>query len=342
MVTHRLGDIAREFDLELRGDENLVISGVGTLAGAGPDCIGFLANSKYRSQLAASKAGAVILAPADAEAFAGNVLLSGNPYLAFARVATLFEPRPAIGEGIHASAVVDSAAEVDASATVMAGAVLAAGVSVGPGAVIGANCVLESGARVGKGSRLAAGVTLCRDVSIGERCIIHPGVVIGADGFGQAPDDGKWVKVPQLGSVIIGNDVEIGANTTIDRGALGDTIIEDGVRLDNQIQIAHNVVVGAHTAIAGCTAVAGSARIGRHCMIAGKVGITGHLEIADGTTILASTLVTRSITEPGVYSGSYPMEPLREWRKNTARVRQLDELAREVRALRKQQTPDKK
>ncbi|MDX1454945.1 MAG: UDP-3-O-(3-hydroxymyristoyl)glucosamine N-acyltransferase [Gammaproteobacteria bacterium] len=341
MVTHRLGDIARDFDLELRGDENLVISGVGTLASAGPDCIGFLANSKYRSQLGSSRAGAVILAPADAEAFDGNALLSANPYLAFARVAALFEPQRPAGQGVHAAAVVDAQAEVDPSATVMAGAVLARGVSIGAGVVIGANCVLEDGARVGKGTRLAPNVTLCRDVVLGERCIVHPGVVIGADGFGQAPDEGKWVKVPQLGSVVIGNDVEIGANTTIDRGALGDTVIEDGVRLDNQIQIAHNVVVGAHTAIAGCTAVAGSTRIGRHCMIAGKVGITGHLDIADGTTILASTLVARSIGEPGVYSGSYPMERLREWRKNTARVRQLDELAREVRALRKKDSSDK-
>ena len=206
---------------------------------------------------------------------------------------------------------------------------------MGARAYIGPNCVLMHGAKVGEDSRLSASVTLCHDVSIGRRAILHPGAVIGADGFGIAPDATGWVKVPQLGSVRVGDDVEIGACTTIDRGALEDTVIEDGVKLDNQIQVGHNVRIGAHTAIAGCTAIAGSAVIGRRCMIAGGVGIAGHLEICDGVTVTAMTLVTHSITEPGVYSGSLPMDTQQQWRKNSVRFRQLDALARRVAELAK-------
>lgn len=335
MTGKSLGDIADRFDLELVGDPELVINGVGTLAGAGPDCISFLANSKYLKQLHGTRAAAVILAPGDAREFDGNALLSANPYLAYARIATLFDPASSASAGVNASAVVDSSVQVPDSASVGAGSYIGPGCTIGEGVVIGPNCTIEDSVQLGAGTRLVANVFIGSRVSVGERNLLHPGTVVGADGFGQAPDAGKWVKVPQLGSVILGNDVEIGANTTIDRGAIEDTIIEDGVRLDNQIQVAHNVHIGAHTAIAGCTAIAGSTRIGRHCMIAGGVGIAGHLEIVDEVTVLAMTFVTHSISQKGVYAGSHPMEDVRNWRKNSARIRQLDDLARRLRKLEK-------
>ncbi len=328
-----LGELAAKIGARLRGDASLPVTGVATLAAASDGQVSFLANSKYHDALRQTRASAVILSEADAANWQGNALISANPYLAFAKASSCFAPEDDAEPGIHPLAVVHPTASIHATASIGAGCVIGADAVIGASARIGANCSIERGASVGEGTRLYPNVVLCRDVVIGARCILHPGVVIGADGFGQARDGEGWFKVPQLGSVRIGDDVEIGANTTVDRGALDDTIIENGVKLDNQIQVAHNVRIGAHTAIAGCTAIAGSARIGRRCMIGGAVGIVGHLEIADDVTVLAMTLVSHSIHKAGVYSGSHPIEEVGQWRRNSARLRQLDELARKVRRL---------
>lgn len=331
-----LGQLAALTGARLRGPEGVVVTGVATLANAGSSQIGFLANPKYREQLRRTRAAAVIISTDDEPLWAGPALITANPYLVFARVAASFSTEELPAPGIHSSAVIDSAARIDAGASIAAGTYVGPDADIAADAVIGPNCVVAAGASVGAGSRLVANVTLCTGVEIGSRCLLHPGVVIGADGFGQARDGERWVKVPQLGSVRIGNDVEIGANTTVDRGALENTVIEHGVRLDNQIQVAHNVRIGENTVIAGCTAIAGSSVIGKRCMIAGGVGIAGHLEIADDVTVLAMTLVTHSIREKGVYSGSHPMEDVKAWRKNSARLRQLDDLAKRLQRLEKQ------
>jgi UDP-3-O-[3-hydroxymyristoyl] glucosamine N-acyltransferase len=334
-----LGEIAARFGLALRGDAAAPIDGVGTLAGAGPRQVAFLANRAYRAQLPASRAAAVVLREEDADAAPGAVLVSRDPYLDFARIAALFERRAHPSPGIHPSAVVDPSAAVDATASVgphcFVGprARIEAGAELGPGCVIGADCV------VGAQSRLVARVTLVERVVLGRRALIHPGAVIGADGFGIAPSAAGWTKVPQLGGVRIGDDCEIGANTTIDRGAIEDTVLEDDVRLDNQVQVGHNVRIGAHTAMAGCAAVAGSARIGRWCLIGGAAGIVGHIEVCDRVTIMAMSLVTHSIREPGEYASGTPLQPRRLWRRNAARFGQLDALARRV-ARNHQEPPD--
>jgi UDP-3-O-[3-hydroxymyristoyl] glucosamine N-acyltransferase len=328
-----LAEIAKHFSLELRGDGARQIVGVATLASAGPNQIGFLANPAYRPQLASTQAAAVVLSEKDAALATGAVLVGSNPYADFARIAALFECRAALVPGVHPTAVVAADAHIDASAHVGPHCVIgarsrvAAGAEIGPGCVIGDDCV------VGPDCRLVARVTLVLRVQLGARVLVHPGAVLGADGFGLAFDQGAWLKVPQLGGVTIGDDCEIGANTTIDRGALGDTELEADVRLDNQIQIGHNVRIGAHTAIAGCAAIAGSTRIGRHCLIAGGAGIIGHLEIADRVTVGAMSLVTHDLREPGEYASGTPIQPKREWRRNAARFGQLDQLARRVRKL---------
>ncbi len=332
---YTLAELTARCGGELRGDGSVRIQAVATIQNAGPGSIAFLANPHYRKFLASTGASALILSPADAEGCKLPALVTPNPYLLYAHVATLLAPAAPARSGVHKAAHVDAEAKVASDAWVGPGAVVEAGAEIASGASVGPNCTVMEGARVGEGSRLVANVTLCRHVHIGKRALLHPGVVIGADGFGLAPDKGSWVKVPQLGSVRVGDDVEIGANTTVDRGALEDTVIEDGVKLDNQIQVAHNVRIGAHTAVAGCTAIAGSAVIGKRCMIAGGVGITGHIEICDGVTVTAMTLVSHSITQPGVYSGSLPMDTQQQWRKNSVRFRQLDAIARRVAALEK-------
>lgn len=323
--------IAERFGLELRGDGSPVIRGVGTLSDAGPDQIGFLANPAYRAQLAGTRAAAVVLSENDASHATGTVLISRNPYADFARIAALFEHRDVPPAGCHPSAIVADDACIDAGAHVGAHCVIGARSRVEAGAVVGPGCVIGDDCVVGRDSRLVARVTLVLRVQLGARVLIHPGAVIGADGFGLAFDQGSWIKVPQLGGVVIGDDCEIGANTTIDRGALGDTVLEEDVRLDNQIQVGHNVRIGAHTAIAGCAAIAGSTRIGRHCLIAGGAGIIGHLEIADRVTVGAMSLVTHDLREPGEYASGTPIQPKREWLRNAARFGQLDQLARRVR-----------
>ena len=327
--------LAQRFGLELRGDPQLRVDGVATLAHAGENQLAFLANPRYRSQLAASAAGAVVLRESDAEASAGALLIALDPYVAFSKIAALFEARPPLQPGIDPSARIAPSASVDVGAqigpfvSIGANSRIGAGASVGPGCVIGEDCV------VGEGSELVAQVTLVRRVRLGRRVLIHPGAVLGADGFGLAMEGGRWLKVPQLGGVVIGDDCEIGANTSIDRGALDDTVLERRAP-DNQIQIGHNVRIGAHTAMAGCSAVAGSATIGRYCLIGGGAGVLGHLEVCDRVVITAMTLVTSSIREPGEYSSGTPLMDNRSWRKSAARFKQLDALARRMAAQEKE------
>ena len=326
------GELADRFGLELRGDASLDIEGVATLARAEPGQLAFLANSRYRGQLGDSRASLVVMRAEDADAAPGAVLIAKDPYTAFAKMAALFERRQAREPGIHPNAVIDPTARIAPGAhvgpfvTVGARSVIGEGSVLGPGCIIGEDCV------VGDGCELIARVTLVTRVRLGQRVLVHPGAVIGADGFGLAMDSGHWIKVPQLGGVVIGDDCEIGANTTIDRGALDDTVLEEDVRLDNQIQIGHNVHIGAHTAMAGCSAAAGSARIGRYCLVGGGAGVLGHLEIADKVLITAMSLVTHTIREPGEYSSGTPLTDNRTWRKNAARFKQLDALARRVNA----------
>ena len=327
---YTLKDLATRCGGDVRGDGSTRVHTVATLQNAAPGSIAFLANPHYRRFLAATRASAVILSAVDADTCPVPALVTANPYLLYARIAALLAPPAPMRQGIDPAAHVSPRARVEASAWVGPGAVVEAGAAVEAQASIGPHCIIMENARVGEASRLVANVTLCPGVQIGRRALIHPGAVIGADGFGIARDGAAWVKVPQIGAVRIGDDVEVGANTTIDRGALEDTVIEDGVKLDNQIQVGHNVRIGAHTAVAGCTAIAGSAVIGKRCMIAGGAGVAGHIEICDDVTITAMTLVSHSITRAGVYSGSLPIDEAAEWRKNSARFRQLDKLARRV------------
>jgi len=336
MTTLALGDIATRFGLELRGDPATPIDGVGTLADAKPGQLGFLANPRYRAQLASTHASAIVLRAGDADECKAAALIAGDPYVAFARIAALFEPAPAAEPGVHPSASIAPGARIAASASVGPFCVVAADAIVGESALLGPHCIVGRGCTIGASSRLVARVTLVQDVTIGQRVLIHPGVVIGADGFGIAFEHNHWVKVPQLGGVRVGDDCEIGANTTIDRGALGDTVLEEDVRLDNQIQIAHNVSIGAHTAMAGCSAVAGSARIGRYCLIGGGAGILGHLDIADRVTVTAMSLVTHSIRQAGEYSSGTPIQENRQWRRNAARFKHLDDFVRRTDAARRE------
>ena len=329
-------ELAERFALSVHGDGAAVVRGVATLAGAQAHQLAFLANSKYRSQLADSQAGIVVLRAEDAGLAPRTALLARDPYSAFAKIAALFEPRPQRPPGIHPSAVIDPTATVAADAhvgafvSIGAGSVVEAGCVIGPGCIIGEDCV------VGAGSELLARVTLVARVTLGKRVRVHPGAVLGAEGFGLAMEAGHWIKVPQLGGVRVGDDCEIGANTCIDRGALDDTVLEEDVHLDNLVQIGHNVHIGAHTAMAGCSAAAGSARIGRYCLIGGAAGVLGHLEVCDKVTITAMSLVTHSIREPGEYSSGTPLTDNRSWRRNAARFKQLDAIARRALASAKE------
>ncbi|MEW6648336.1 MAG: UDP-3-O-(3-hydroxymyristoyl)glucosamine N-acyltransferase [Pseudomonadota bacterium] len=331
-----LAELARRLGARLVGDGQRVIDGVATLTGASPGTVTFLTNPRYRKHLQTTQASAVLLREDDLEFCPTNALVVGNPHVAYARTAALFAPVLDASPGVHPSAVVDESARIDAAASIGAHCVIGADCVIGAGAVIGAGCVLEHGVSIGSDTRLVANVTVYYGCRIGERCLIHAGAVIGSDGFGFANERGNWVKVPQLGAVDIGNDVEIGANTTIDRGAIENTIIEDGVKLDNQIQVAHNVRVGAHTVMAACVGVAGSTVIGKNCTFAGGVGVVGHLEIADGVTVTGMSMVTKSLKEPGVYSSGTPLESSELWHKNAVRFRQLDDMARRLKQLEKE------
>jgi len=331
-ATLTLRQIVERLGGEAVGEVGAPLTGVATLDSAGPGEIAFLANPKYRSKLATTRAGAVIVGPGDRDAAALPRIVSDNPYAYYARTVALFHPPEPVRPGIHPFAQVDAQANVDAGAQVDAFAVVGPGSSIGPGARIGSHCVLGRGVSVGAGATLHPRVTVYDGCTLGARVIVHSGAVIGADGFGMARDAGAWVKIPQVGAVSIGDDVEIGANTTIDRGALDDTVIEEGAKLDNLIQVAHNCVIGAHTVIAGCTGISGSVTVGRHCMIGGGVGLVGHISICDHVTISGFTLITKSITEPGTYTSGLPFMPHAEWLRNAVHLRRLDELARAVRA----------
>ncbi|MFV3287970.1 UDP-3-O-(3-hydroxymyristoyl)glucosamine N-acyltransferase [Pseudomonas sp. NY11955] len=334
-VTMTLGQLAEALGATLKGPEALQITGLATLQEAGPGQLSFLANPQYRKYLDNCQAGAVLLKAADAESFAGNALIVADPYQAYARISHLFDPKPKAVAGIHPSAVVAEDAQVDVSASIGPFAVIESGARIEADVSIGAHCFIGARCVVGEGGWLAPRVTLYHDVTIGKRVVIQSGAVIGGEGFGFANEKGIWRKIAQIGGVTIGDDVEIGVNTAVDRGALSDTRIGDGVKLDNQIQIAHNVQIGDHTAMAACVGISGSTRIGKHCMLAGGVGLVGHIDICDNVFVSGMTMVTRSITEPGSYSSGTAMQPLADWRKSAARIRQLDDMAKRLQQLEK-------
>mgnify|MGYP000111261596 CR=1 FL=1 len=329
-----LAEIAKHIGGKLQGDPQHEVNSVATLSNASDADISFLANSKYKKYLAETKAGAVLIDQTAVELVATNAIIVKDPYVAYAKVASLLFPEDKSDGTIHATAWISpESADCHTSASIGAQVYIGAGCLIEQDVVIGPGCVLQDGVTVGAGSRLTANITVCKNVKIGKNVIIHPGVVLGADGFGIANDKGKWIKVPQLGSVVIGDDVEIGANTTIDRGALDDTIISKGVKLDNQIQIAHNVSIGEHTVIAGCVGIAGSTHVGKYCAIGGGTGIAGHLTIADGVQLTGMSMVTKSIKTSGVFSSGIPAEPTQQWHKNVIRYRRLGELTDRVKEL---------
>ncbi|MGZ5071760.1 MAG: UDP-3-O-(3-hydroxymyristoyl)glucosamine N-acyltransferase [Usitatibacter sp.] len=332
-----LRDIVARLGGEAVGEVAAPLTGVATLDSAGPSDIAFLANPKYRGKLASTRAGAVILSPGDRDAASMPRIVADNPYAYYARTVALFHPAPAARPGIHPFAQVDADASVDAGAEIGAFAVVGPFATIAKGAVVGAHSYVGAQVSIGEGTRLNARVTIYDGCSVGARCVLHSGAVIGADGFGMARESGRWLKIPQVGAVRIGDDVEVGANTTIDRGALDDTVIEDGVKLDNLIQIAHNCVIGAHTVIAGCTGISGSVTVGRECLIGGGVGLVGHIAICDHGPISGFSLITKSITEPGTYTSGLPFMPHAEWLRNAVHLRRLDEMARQ---LRKEHTGD--
>jgi UDP-3-O-[3-hydroxymyristoyl] glucosamine N-acyltransferase len=328
-----LGELAVRFGLELAGDPALEVTGVATLQSAGPGTVSFLANPRYRRYLAGTRAGAVVLDAASAVDCPVPALVGPNPYAAFARIAQVLHPPPPVNPGIDPSAVVHPDADVAPDAAVGPQAVVEEGAVVGARALVGPGSVVMRWARIGPDTRLVARVTLYPGVVLGRRCTVHAGAVIGADGFGFAPDRDGYVKVPQVGGVRIGDDVDIGANTTIDRGAIEDTVIEDGVKLDNLVQVGHNVHIGAHTVLAGCVGISGSTTIGKRCMIGGASGTVGHIELGDDVLVTGMTMVTRSLKEPGIYSAGWPAVPAAEWRKTVARVRRLPVLERRLALL---------
>ena len=334
-MTATLDEIAGQIDAQLQGDPAARITGVASLRVAAPGDLSFYNDKRYAADLAATRAGAVILAAVDAPCCPVATLVVDDPYLAYTKAAAYLHPPAPFAPGIDPAAAVAADADIADDCFVGANAVVGNNVSIGTGTYVGPGCVLEADVRIGARCRLHPNVTLMRRVEVGARVLLHPGAVLGADGFGLANDAGRWLKIPQLGSVIIGDDVEIGANTTIDRGALEDTVIEDGVKIDNQVQIGHNVRVGAHTAIAGGVMVAGSVNIGRRCMIGGASAITGHIDIADDVVIAGMSGVPNSIRQAGVYASGVPVTDQKTWRKNMARFRSLDALARRIFRLEK-------
>ncbi|MBF7729709.1 UDP-3-O-(3-hydroxymyristoyl)glucosamine N-acyltransferase [Pseudomonas sp. N040] len=330
-----LGQLAERLCASLSGDATLSITGLAALQEAGAGQLSFLANPQYRKYLATTQAAAVLLTVADAEGFTGNALVVANPYLAYGQLSHLFDRKPRAPAGVHPSAVIAPDALVDSTASIGPGVVIESAAQIAAGVTIGAHCVIGARSQIGANGWLAPRVTLYHDVRIGQRVVIQSGAVIGGEGFGFANENGVWQKIAQIGGVCIGDDVEIGANTTIDRGALADTLIGNGVKLDNQIMIAHNVQVGDHTAMAGCVGISGSTKIGKHCMIAGGVGMVGHIEVCDNVFVTGMTMVTRSISEPGAYSSGTAMQPAAEWKKSVTRLRHLDDLARRLQQLEK-------
>jgi len=334
-MTVTLGELAVRFGCELRGDPSASVDSVGSLSRAGPRAISFLANPKFVAQLQETRAGAVILDSKSAAKSPVAALVAANPHATFARVATLLHPEPPLHPGVHDAASVAPGASLGAGTEVAAQAIIGAGARVGARCYIGPGSVIEADAVIGDDTRLVARVFIGRGVVLGARCIVQPGAVIGGDGFGFANDKGTWVKVPQIGSVVVGDDVEIGANTTIDRGAIEDTVIDDGVKLDNLIMIAHNCRIGAHSAIAGCTGIAGSTILGKRCIIGGRAGVTGHVTLCDDVVVLGTSFISHSIDKPGVYSSALPSEEAGVWRRIVGRIKRLDAMARRLRAVEK-------
>ena len=328
-----LGELATRFGCELIGDPDIEVSGVASMQNANSDSLTFLSNPAFKEQLPSTKAAAVILRPEDAADSPVAALLHADPYTCYARMAAVVCPAPVYAPGVHSSAVVDPTATVADSAylapNVVIGerSVIGENVYVGPGTVIGPDCT------VGDDCRFIANVTLVRATRIGQRGIFHPGVVLGSDGFGNAMTPEGWIKVPQVGGLVVGDDVEIGSNTAVDCGAIGDTVIEDGVRIDNMCHIAHNVHIGAHTAIAGMVGIAGSTTIGKRCMFGGMGGAVGHITICDDVVLWGKAVATKDITEPGLYSAMFPAEPAKEWSKKVARFRRIDSLIDRVKKL---------
>jgi len=333
-VSHTLEELASIVGGRVEGDASCVIDNVASLQSAGPRQLSFYTGGKYKQALLNSQAGAIIISEEHAGLISTNFIVVSNPLLAFALIAEKLNPLPVMS-GIHPDASVDPTANIDSSAYIGAQSVIASGVQIKAGVVVGASCVIGENCLIGKNSKLHAHVTLHDETIVGRNAIIYSGAVIGSDGFGMVNNEGRWIKIPQLGIVEIGDDVEIGANTTIDRGALDNTVIGNGVKLDNQIQIAHNVRIGDHTAIAGCVGIAGSTVIGQHCTIAGGVGITGQLEIVDNVHITATSLVTQSILEPGAYSSGTPLQKNAKWHRNFIRFTQLDDIAKRLKRIEK-------
>lgn len=333
-----LGELAVRFGCTLRGSPDVVVTHVATLESADSSALSFLANPKYKIHLARTQAGAVVLDEASAQECLVNALIAKQPYEIYARIASILHPMRPASAGAHTTAVISSNARVDTTADVGAHVVIGDHAIIHDNVIIGPGCVIGAHVSIGRGTRLMPNVAILDGCIIGDRCILNSGAVVGSEGFGFAPSKQGWVKVPQIGRVVIGDDVEIGANTTIDRGAIGDTVIGNDVKIDNQIQIAHNVRIGDHTAIAACTGISGSTTIGSNCMIAGQVGIAGHLSICDNVVITGKTMVSASIRKPGIYSGSLHAEEARTFRRNAARFAQLDELAKLIKRLAK--TPD--
>lgn len=334
MQNYTLSQIAELLGAELQGDGALEIKKIATLANAHTGHIAFLANKKYRSQLETTKASAVILSPDDAPYFSGNKIIVANPYVSYAKLAQLMDTTPrSASQGVHPSAVIHASAQVSKSAAIGANVVVEADAVIGDNAQIGPNSFIGERAKIGSGTKLWPSVSIYHDVEIGADCLLQANTVIGSDGFGYANERGEWLKIPQLGSVIIGDKVEIGASTTIDRGALDDTIIHSNVIIDNQCQIAHNVEVQSGTAIAGCTVLAGSVTIGKNCQIGGMSAINGHMSVCDGVIITGMSMVTKSITEPGIYSSGMPHTTNKEWRKSIAHLRNLSDMKSRLKAL---------
>ncbi|MBS0848551.1 UDP-3-O-(3-hydroxymyristoyl)glucosamine N-acyltransferase [Citrobacter sp. JGM124] len=333
MVSIRLADLAQQLDAELHGDGNIVITGVASMQTAQTGHITFIVNPRYREQLTACLASAVVMTEADLPYAKSAALVVKNPYLTYARMAQILDTTPQPATNIAPSAVIDASVKLGNNVSIGANAVIEADVELGDGVIIGAGCFVGKKSTIGAGSRLWANVSIYHDIEIGSNCLVQSGTVIGADGFGYANDRGNWIKIPQLGRVIIGNNVEIGACTTIDRGALDDTIIGNGVIIDNQCQIAHNVVIGDNTAVAGGVIMAGSLKIGRYCMIGGASVINGHMEICDKVNITGMGMVMRPITEPGVYSSGIPLQPNKVWRKTAALVMNIDDMSKRLKAI---------
>ncbi|MFC3394619.1 UDP-3-O-(3-hydroxymyristoyl)glucosamine N-acyltransferase [Brenneria rubrifaciens] len=333
MYSIRLDALAQQLDAQLHGDGDLVITGVASMQSAKAGQITFLSDSRYREQLAETPASAVVLTEADLPYCQVAALVVKNPYLTYARMAQLMDTTPQPATDIASSAVIAADASLGKQVSVGANAVIESGVQLGDGVIVGAGCFIGKNVRIGAGTRLWANVTIYHNVELGEQCLIQSGAVIGSDGFGYANDRGNWIKIPQLGTVRIGDRVEIGASTTIDRGALDDTVIGNGVIIDNQCQIAHNVVIGDNTAVAGGVIMAGSLKIGRYCMIGGASVINGHMEICDKVTVTGMGMVMRPITKPGVYSSGIPLQPNKVWRKTAALVMNIDDISKRLKAV---------